>query len=336
MKNKKSLIALFAILLIAVIGVTFAYFQGQTVFRNVFFTGTYRLVTTEVFESPDNWQPGQEIDKTVTTTNEGTVPAAVRISYTEKWFDGDTEITNSVPAGTAIINFDNTEDWELEDGYYYYKHILNPGETTTSFIKSVTLSNAVNGVTCTGDGATKSCESTNPIAGATYKLILRIETIQSDKTDEWDSEIEIGDDGNNGNNGNNNGEVTPSCTPKYFEFGDPTTSSTTDYTTIQRDVMAALCEDGTKGVCIIKNNNLECFMQGNYEYEKQHLRSLYPNISCDGNSMFCVEREDPGFTINSDYSCTIGRTTNVGCGRVYGTNNTKSCRVMGETADCDE
>ena len=67
MKNKKSLMVLSVILLIAVVGVTFAYFQSTGTFANVFQTGKYRLVTTEVFESPDNWKLGETIEKTITT-----------------------------------------------------------------------------------------------------------------------------------------------------------------------------------------------------------------------------------------------------------------------------
>ena len=331
MKNKKTLIAIAAVILVTIIGATFAYFQSSTQFRNLFVTGTYRLVTTETFESPDNWKPGEEIEKKVVTKNEGTVPAAVRISYTEKWFDGDTEITNSVPAGSVIINFDNQEDWEEEDGYYYYKHILEPNEETTSFIRSVTLSNSINGVNCTGEGLTRTCESDSPIADATYKLILRIETIQSDKIGEWGSEVEIDDEGNN----NNNNEPTASCTPKYYAFGDPTTSSTTNYLSLGEDIMGALCENGTKGICIIKNNNLECFMRNNYEYEKAHLRSLYPDMNCDGTSIFCNENTY-GFTINDEYSCTIGKDQEVGCGRLYTGHRTVTCRTRNGIVECED
>ena len=339
-KNKKTLIAISAILLIAIVGVTFAYFQSTDQFRNVFSTAKYRLVSTEVFTSPSNWQPGEEIPKTVVTKNEGTVPAAVRISYTEKWFDGETEITDTIPAGTVIINFDNQEDWTKEGNYYYYNYILNPNEVTTSFIRSVTLNSNLNGVNCTGEGLTKTCESDSPVVGAIYKLILRIETIQSDKANEWETNVEI-DDNPNGNNGGNSGgnnsgnnEIVPSCTPKYYALGDPTTSSTTNYATIDSDVMGALCEDGTKGVCIKKNNNLECFMQNNYPYEKQHLRSLYPNMACDGSSIYCRDNEIT-FTINYEYNCSIGTDGEVGCGRVYSSSRGVQCRTINNTVECD-
>ena len=191
MKNKKTIVAIIAVLLVAVVGVTFAYFQSTGTFENIFQTGVYRLVTREVFESPDNWTPGQEVPKTITTTNEGTFPAAVRISYTEQWLDGETDITSSVDEGSAIINFDNTSDWIEEDGYYYYKYILNPEETTSSFIKSVTLNEELDEVNCTEEGLTHVCEASNPALGAKYKLTLTIETIQADKFSEWNSSVEL-------------------------------------------------------------------------------------------------------------------------------------------------
>ena len=193
MKNKKSLIAIIAVLLVAVVGVTFAYFQSSVSFENLFTTGTYKVVTTETFESPSNWAPGEEIPKTITSTNEGTIPAAVRVSYTEQWLDEDNQdITSQVANGTAIINLDNTNEWTKEGNYYYYNYILEPEDTTSSFMKSVTLNPDLNGVTCTGDGNTKTCTSNNSILGGTYKLTITKETVQADRYQEvWNTSISI-------------------------------------------------------------------------------------------------------------------------------------------------
>ena len=197
-KKNKRLITIVGLLLIVVVGATFAYFQSNASFENLFATGTYRIVTTEVFESPDNWAPGQEIPKTITSTNEGTIPAAVRASITEQWLkeiDGvETDITNQVENGTVIINFANTNDWTHVGNYYYYNYILNPNETTTSFIESVTLNPNINGATCVAsqDGLTQTCESNNPALGATYKLTITKETVQADKYQEiWNTNVNI-------------------------------------------------------------------------------------------------------------------------------------------------
>ena len=196
MKNKKSLIAIVALVLVVLVGVTIAYFTSSASFENIFNTGTYKVVTTEVFESPDNWAPGQEIPKTITTTNEGTIPAAVRVSYTEQWLDSeDVDITDQVDNGTAIINLDNTSDWTKEGNYYYYNYILEPDQTTTSFIRSVTLNPELGeDLTCTTsqDGLTKTCEATNPALGAKYILTITKETVQADKYKEiWNTSLDI-------------------------------------------------------------------------------------------------------------------------------------------------
>ncbi len=196
MKSKKSLIGILSVLLVAVIGLTFAYFQTTANFVNVFNTGTYRVVTTEEFVGPENWAPGQEIPKTITSTNEGTIPAAVRVSYTEQWLkeiDGvETDITNQITNGTVIINLDNTSEWIQEGNYYYYKYILNPTKTTSSFIKSVTLNPNMNGASCTQSGLTQICEASNVALGATYKLTITKETVQADKyQDVWNTNVEI-------------------------------------------------------------------------------------------------------------------------------------------------
>ena len=224
LKNKKTLIAIVALFL--VIGVTIAYFSSTASFENIFNTGTYKVVSTEVFESPDNWVPGEEIPKTITTTNEGTIPAAVRVSYTEKWEDENgTDITSTIDSGTAIINYDNQEDWTKQGDYYYYNYILNPGETTSSFIKSVTLNPALNDVTCTtsADGKTKTCETNNPAAGAKYTLTITKETVQADKYQEvWPTAPEITER-----------QVAPAVVPNIGDvaYFDPVTNTTCDSTT---------------------------------------------------------------------------------------------------------
>ena len=192
-KNKKTLFSLLILFFIIAIGATIAYFQSSVSFENLFTTGTYKVVTTETFESPSNWAPGEEIPKTITSTNEGTIPAAVRVSYTEQWLDEDNQdITSQVANGTAIINLDNTNEWTKEGNYYYYNYILEPEDTTSSFMKSVTLNPDLNGVTCTGDGNTKTCTSNNSILGGTYKLTITKETVQADRYQEvWNTNIEI-------------------------------------------------------------------------------------------------------------------------------------------------
>ena len=193
MKKKKSLIGICLLLLVTVIGVTFAYYTSNTSFVNLFNTGKYKVKVVEEFVSPDNWVPGETIPKTVTAKNEGNVDAAVRISYVEKWETQEgVDITDQIDSNPAIINFSNTSDWTLNSGYYYYNYILKPNDVSNSFISGVTLDPALNGVTCTGEGNERVCEAQNSIGGAKYKLTFTIETAQADKYKEiWNTEVEI-------------------------------------------------------------------------------------------------------------------------------------------------
>jgi len=193
MKNKKTLVAIVAILLIIGVGVTFAYFSSEDSFANLFNAGIYRIIDQEQFVSPDNWLPGETIPKVVTTKNTGSINAAVRISYTEKWEDSDTnDISSQIDPNPAIINFTNTSDWVLNNGYYYYKYILKPNDETNSFISGVTLDPNLNSVTCTGEGNEKVCESTNLATGSKYTLTITIDTVQVDAYQSvWNTNVEI-------------------------------------------------------------------------------------------------------------------------------------------------
>ena len=193
MKNKKSLIGIGLLLLVAAVGVTFAYYTSSDSFVNIFNAGKYKVKVVEEFVSPDNWTPGETVPKTVTAKNEGSVDAAVRISYVEKWetLEG-TDITAQVNPNPAIINFSNTNDWILDNGYYYYKFILEPNNTSSSFISGVTLDSSLDSVTCTGEGNERTCEARNSASGAKYKLTLTIETAQADKYKSiWGTDVEI-------------------------------------------------------------------------------------------------------------------------------------------------
>ena len=190
-KNKKPLIALTAVIAVILVGATVAYFATSVDFDNVFTTGTYQTNSTEVFTSPSNWKPGEKIDNTVVVENEGSIPVAVRVSYTSGvWTDSNGDELDPQPTGKVTVNLDNASDWisNTETNgvtYYYYKEALNPNATTSSFISGVTLnSDAITGdnVTCTtsADGLSKTCESTDDLTGATYTMQIKTETVQFD------------------------------------------------------------------------------------------------------------------------------------------------------------
>ena len=210
MKNKKSLLGILLLVIVGVVGATIAYYTSSDVFENIFGTKVYKMEVYEMFESPDDWTPGTTTPKTVVATNKGNVPAAVRISYTEEWKDASGEVlplTDNDNHHAAIIDFasDLNKKWitSVEDGktYYYYKAKIAKDESTSSLIDSVTFNAALGIETehiCTTNSEThaKTCTTeTEGYAGGTYKLVIKVETVQYDKyKDAWGTSVEILDE----------------------------------------------------------------------------------------------------------------------------------------------
>ena len=96
-----------------------------------------------------------------------------------------------MPSGTVIINYTNQNEWILHDGYYYYYDTLKPGDTTSTFIESVTLNPNIGDISCTGTGEEKVCESTSSSTGNKYRLSVKVETAQANKYKEvWNTDFE--------------------------------------------------------------------------------------------------------------------------------------------------
>lgn len=182
-KNRKPLFAAIAAFSVFIIGGSIAYFTSSVDFENIFKTATYKTITSEVFEAPSNWAPGQTIPKTITTYNDGSISAAVRVSMTQEWVTQTGARVANAPSDAVIINLINQADWTYSSGYYYYNTFLEPGKRTTSLMSSVTLNPELNGVVCTtsADGHTKTCEAKNGVAGNIFKLKISTETVQADR-----------------------------------------------------------------------------------------------------------------------------------------------------------
>jgi len=207
MKKKKSLVALFLVAIIGVIGGTFAYFTSDDTFANIFRTKAYNVEVKEVFTSPSDWTPGTTTSKTVTAKNKGDVDAAVRIWYEESWVDSNNHelsLTDNSDRPAAIINFaDNfATNWttSTEGGrtYYYYKTKLAKNQTTAALINSVTFNpNVTIGVTHECDNTTVAGEETcttvsNGYGGGTYTLTLHVQTAQYDQYQAiWNTNVNI-------------------------------------------------------------------------------------------------------------------------------------------------
>ena len=198
-KNKKIFIAIIGMLLVVVVGATYALFSTGNSLASIFNVGNYNVITSETFTSPASWEPGVEIPKSITATNNGNIQATFRVKYTEKWENASGEdITSQVPNNTVSINFINGHDWAYnsDDGYYYYKWIVEPEMTTSSLLSGVTLNqDLVSNVSCDTTGNTYNCSSDlSGFAGATYTLTFTKETVAYSKYQSfWDTDQIIGE-----------------------------------------------------------------------------------------------------------------------------------------------
>lgn len=82
------------------IGGVFAYWTQELLVHNEFKTARYDTDIEEKFVPPDNWTPGQEINKDVWISNKGTVPVFVKVIIHQEWVRKET-ITDS--EGNVIL-----------------------------------------------------------------------------------------------------------------------------------------------------------------------------------------------------------------------------------------
>ena len=102
----------------------------------------------------------------------------------------------------------------------------------------------------------------------------------------------------------------------YYAFGTPTTASSTDYTTLGKNVFAALDTDNTKGVCI-NDNGLFCIKANDYDNSVLALKNHFGKSACRGYSS--------GFDCNSAaFYCNANSNGNVYC---RDNSTSESCEV---------
>lgn len=105
-----------------------AYFTDDEILLNEVKIGS---IKTEIVEENDNKTivPGDDFKKIVKIKNIGESSCYVRVKVLispEKYIDE--------------LNLDiNTTDWDYQDGYYYYRHILDCGESTTPLFTKLTV-----------------------------------------------------------------------------------------------------------------------------------------------------------------------------------------------------
>ncbi|MBR3322621.1 hypothetical protein IKG13_00995 [Candidatus Saccharibacteria bacterium] len=191
-RKKRTVLAVSAVGVLLLVGVTVAVSHDFAFFGNLFKLGYYQTEFIETFDSPEDWAPCNETPKTVIAKNDSDTKIYVRLKYDEYWRakDGVTDLPLTKDGITlAEIIFQNETDWNLRDGWYYYKTPLNPGESTSSLFNAVKLScNADFGTNnvCHDTASGQVCEKpADQYEEARYHLFVTVQTISEDGIHEW-------------------------------------------------------------------------------------------------------------------------------------------------------
>lgn len=170
MKTRKtSIIALVALLVVALVGTTIAYWSQTSTIENPFSTGDqYGSTIVEKFTPKDgeDWLPGVKVPKSVTVSNDGNTDILVRAKLTETWTrksggdayisldkkgpytinqaGGTAGLTDGLTTGDQSVvrkNFAPGGKWtdSQADGWCYYKTNLTKGNKTAPWLDSVEL-----------------------------------------------------------------------------------------------------------------------------------------------------------------------------------------------------
>ena len=162
MKRKLLLLSVMVICIaIAAVG-TLAFFNTDAIAHNVITTGGVDIELheyadaekTQPFKDPSGVMPGMTVTKIAEVENTGASAAWVRVKV-EKAIKLAKEIEGFTP-DTALVALNiNTEKWEHEGDYFYYKEALQPNEITAPIFTSVTfnktMGNEYQGATATVD-----------------------------------------------------------------------------------------------------------------------------------------------------------------------------------------
>lgn len=133
MKRKLIATALACVLVCAsCFGITYAYLIAKDNAANTFTVGETEIEVSEEYTPPEKLTPGISFTKKPRITNTGNLPCYVRMRA-----DFSSSIAKEFCEPLDI----DTENWEYnsEDGYYYYKYLLNPGEETFPLFTTVTI-----------------------------------------------------------------------------------------------------------------------------------------------------------------------------------------------------
>ncbi len=136
-KKYKPLIFIGGVLLVFLVGYTIAYYTQEMRLVNTFNTMTYNVEMEEEFY--DTWGT-KEI--TIYNREATNTPVVLRVGYSESWTNGDKTLSNLINGQNPVIKTwsqDFSDDFVYcDDGWYYYKKLLN-GNSSVTLLESIAL-----------------------------------------------------------------------------------------------------------------------------------------------------------------------------------------------------
>lgn len=169
--KKKPLIFLLALIVIGIVGTTFAYYYTEVSFPNQFRTMTYNVTIEEEFNDTWGTKKVSFVNKEETNT-----PVVLRINYNELWRK---EVSGVKLSLDNNVNGENvvTKNWTSTftsdfidggDGWYYYKKTLN-AEESVQVLNSISLK----------EDLISTSPYYNDYKSYTYELDFNFEAIQA-------------------------------------------------------------------------------------------------------------------------------------------------------------
>ena len=146
---KKKLVAILvcvAMLAVAAVSGTLAYFTDDDQKSNVFTVGNVDITLTEPkwdevgSKEAEDVYPGEPLAKDPTVTNVGKNPCSVRIKVENlEQFVAKYGQNAMIKFRTAYQDGKLGENWVEYEGYFYYTKVLQPGESTTALFDQIVI-----------------------------------------------------------------------------------------------------------------------------------------------------------------------------------------------------
>ncbi len=194
MKIVKKTKYILALLLVALVGGTIAYYTSQQDFENEFKVPKPGVAIQEKFMPMDSWVPGEEKSKEVWFTNTGEMDMLLRFTVDAEWVgddhpdvDADSVITLYWNQGNDTRDDENPPEYFITDTkkeYYYYTKVLKAGTSTQHVLESVKFATKLS-----NDGHLNSDYSNTQI-----NLTITGETVLADAEavkDQWTEDPQV-------------------------------------------------------------------------------------------------------------------------------------------------